>query len=204
MVIYKHEKDMLRMFDLDLFQRRILERLLPEYKDQNLLEKEKTLKDYLKTIEEDYDEREMDAILQDGFAVTDVASKRTKVFDPDAPLTALEQVRLARRKKKNSIYKDDFYKTQIRANKDREAILGKKPAKQPLGEADGEEEVEGLDRGFADDDESGEELFNLGAEIDEDALNDPDFLKKRKAQLAANFQREIQHLQNKKLKGTSS
>lgn len=191
---------MLRMFDLDISQRRILERMLPEYQNQSAVEKDKTLKDYLKTIEEDYDERDLQMELEDGFAVTDVARPTGKIFDPEKPLDELEKYRLSRRKKKNDPFKQDFYKIQIKALKDNQELFGKKKRSKPTDEEDGDNAAEGGFFDDQDDDESGEDLFNLGEGLDEDQLNDPDFLQKRKAQLAASFQRQIAEMREKKLK----
>lgn len=181
-VVYKHERDMLRMLDIELFQGRILEVFVPEYRSQTASEKESALREYLKTIQDNYDEAEM--LLQDkeGYFNAGVAYGKLEQEQPDD-----DDDTWKRKKKKKEQFKTDFYKFQLKSAKDRKAI----EKNSENGDSD-EESSDGLPPAANMDSDSKED-FN-------DQIEDPEYLKKRKQNLAASFQQQLAELNNKKLK----
>lgn len=214
-VIYKHEKDMLRMFDLDLFQRALLDSFLPEFKLRSEAEKELTMREYLKTIQDEYDQEQVELVDSEGF--TSAALMPGQVVNPDKPLSLVEQLReeTKRRKKKGDRLHKDFYKFQLRELGTKKAIQGKKKNKGSKkteragledgdGGSDGDSFFEGKSGGWLDaGDEQGESL-NIGmggvqlSGFDDEMLDDADFLKKRKAALKASFQQQVEQVKQKK------
>jgi hypothetical protein len=54
-IVYKHERDMIRAFDLELFQHKMLEKFSIEYRGMTQHEKDQTLDNYLTSIEGNID-----------------------------------------------------------------------------------------------------------------------------------------------------
>lgn len=190
-IVYKHEKDMLRMLDIELFQNRILEVFMPDFRSQTTSEKEATLREYLKTVADNYDEAEMVLEDKDGYIKAGLGYGKLE-NDEDKQE---EEIWKRKKKKKEQVF-NDFYKFQRKAANDRKALTKKK--------ADSDEEGDDND----DDDDFGVE-DPLGGDYDveqsdndvpENGLEDPEYLKKRKQVLANSFQEQLAALNKKKLK----
>ena len=190
------------MFDLELFQRRVLEVMMPELRNQTNVEKETVLREYLKAIENEYNDAEI--IMQDAQGYNSALHTYGKIEDTDRKKGMAEEIEDTGRKKKkrNPEFKDDFYKFQLREKAAKQAIDGKiKESKDEDANSDddgffntkGLEGVELVDN-FQGADEEGDEKLN------EDNLLDGDYLKKRKGLLATSFQRQLAAINSKKLK----
>lgn len=186
-VVYKHEKDMLRMLDVDLFQNRILEVFVPEFRGQTITEKEATLREYLKTVAENYDDAEMIMQDKDGYFNANVAYGKLEQKEEEQD----QDVWKRKKKKKEAVF-NDFYKFQRKSANDRKAIEKKNSHKTSDGEDDDDEEfdfVNPLD-----------DANDSADDIPENGLEDADYLKKRKNVLASSFQQQLAELNKKKLK----
>ena len=169
--------------------------MLPELRNQTNVEKETVLREYLKAIENEYNDAEI--IMQDSQGYNSAVHTYGKVEDTDRKKGMAEEIEdtgRRRKKKRNPEFKDDFYKFQLREKAARQAIDGKK--KNDQREEDGSDDdgflnTQGLDD---EEEEQGED------KLDEDNLLDGDYLKKRKELLAASFQRQLAAINSKKLK----
>ena len=179
------------MLDIELFQSRILETFLPQFRSQSASEKEATLQEYLKIVADNYDDAEL--ILQDkeGYFNAGVAYGKLdqeQVEDDD---------QWKRKKKKKELIFEDFYKFQRKAANDKKGIDRKY-----------NDLAEKQDEGLEEDEESFGDFINPLSDNDlanddkipENGLDDMDYLKKRKQALANSFQEQLASLNKKKLK----
>lgn len=182
-IVYKHEKDMLRMLDVELFQNRILEVMLPDFRAQSASEKEAILREYLKTVADNYDAAEIALQDKEGYFNAGVAYGKLE------PAQEEDDDMWKRKKKKKDQVFNDFYKFQRRSANDRKAISKKKP------DSDDEEDGE-----FEDVHDPMEDVEASEDDVPENGLEDPEYLKKRKQALASSFQEQLAALNKKKVK----
>lgn len=171
------------MLDIELFQNRILEVFVPEYRSQTASEKEAALREYLKTIQDNYDEAEMLMEDKDGYFSAGLAYSKLEQEPPQQDTDAWK-----RKKKKKELLRNDFYKFQIKAANDKKAI----ELKNGGGDDSDDDSSDGLPPAANMDSYAEDNL--------DDKLEDPDYLKKRKQNLAASFQEQLAELNKKKLK----
>lgn len=174
------------MLDIELFQGKILEAFVPDYKSQSLNEKESILREYLKTIQDNYEEAEI--LMQDSEGYFNAGVTYAKLEQDARPE---EEDIWKRKKKKKEQLKTDFYKFQLKAANDKRALNSK--SKQVTNESEESSNVEGHIRADGFDDEASEPE-------EEEKLEDPDYLKKRKQALASSFQQQLAEINKKKLK----
>ena len=182
-VVYKHEKDMLRMLDVELFQSRILEVLLPDFRGQSASEKEAILREYLKTVADNYDAAEIAMQDKEGYFNAGVAYGK---LEPEQEED--DDMWKRKKKKKDQIF-TDFYKFQRKSANDRKAISKNKT------DSDDEE-----DDGFGGVVNPLEDVEASEDDVPENGLEDPEYLKKRKQALASSFQEQLAALNKKKVK----
>lgn len=223
-IVLKLERDLYRAFDAELFEGRILDKFLPEFRTQTVTEKAQLLKEYLASLEAHSSNTPVPDIHPDAEGFMPVEYVHSKLEDPDKPRTMLDDIEdeMGGKKKKKERFHKDFYKFQLKALKQREEIDGvlgkkKKDAKGAKGkneedyddgmhsdESDDDDVLMGQPTSWGDesDDESdvgvGTHNYNEPKKVIEE--DDPDYLKKRKQHLAATFQRQLQEINSKKIK----
>jgi hypothetical protein len=199
-VVFKHEKDMLRAFDLHLFQRRILEVMYPAFRGQSAMDQKQIFNDYLAALDIGYEEAE-NIMLEDADGYISAQYGFSKIEDPDAPKTLIDEVNeeCKRKRKKLPEFKDDFYKFQLRAKKARQdvEIVGKRKSRVDRSNSDEED-----DQGEGEDDDWESLDLDRGDEkpMNESNMLDADYLAKKKQELASSFQKQLEGLRRKKLK----
>lgn len=181
-VVYKHEKDMLRMLDVELFQSRILEVMLPDFRAQSASEKEAILREYVKTVADNYDAAEIALQDKEGYFNAGVAYGK---LEPEKEED--DDLWKRKKKKKDQVF-NDFYKFQRKSANDRKAISKKKES-----DDEGEGEFEDVYNPLEDVEASEDD-------VPENGLEDPEYLKKRKLALASSFQEQLAALNKKKVK----
>lgn len=207
-VVFKHEKDMLRAFDLHLFQKRILEVMYPAFRGQSAMDQKQIFNDYLAALDLGYEEAE-NIMLEDAQGFVSAQYGFSKIEDPDAPKTLVDQINeeCKRKRKKVPVFKDDFYKFQLRARKAKEEVegIGKRRPTAQTNDSDDSGSEDG-DQPQGDDDEEEWESLDLEknqggkTEVNETNLLDADYLSKKKQELASSFQKQLEALRRKKLK----
>lgn len=201
MIVFKHQSDFYRTFDLDIFQHKLLARFMPEYLRMTAEEKEAIYYDYIRSLEDDINESEPVVKTEDGYFVTKNAVKASNIISKPR-----EVVDTRRKKKKKDPFKKDFYKFQVKNIKDQISLEG-------LGHAymstiHGSEYI---DQG---DDEPSMGLPNFNNEGDGDGEFEGNFLvnfrtrfgkigkswifEKRKLELVEKFRQDIENLKKKK------
>ena len=118
-MVFKHQNDFYRTFDLDYFQQKLLERFMPEYLKMTPAEKEAIYFDYIKSLEDDVDAEEPIIKGDDGYYITKNVVKSRKIIEEPK-----EYVDMRRKKKKKNPYKNDFYKFQVKNIKDQISLEG--------------------------------------------------------------------------------
>lgn len=113
-MVFKHEKDFLRTFDLGIFQSSLFTRFVPSYRLKSDAEKEVIFQNYLKSIEEDIDPNEVEVKTADGYYKTKYAINGRKTTDGYND----KEVDHKRKKRKRSKFKKDFYKFQLKGIED--------------------------------------------------------------------------------------
>lgn len=207
-VVFKHEKDMLRAFDLHLFQKRILEVMYPAFRGQSAMDQKQIFNDYLAALDLGYEEAE-NIMLEDAQGFVSAQYGFSKIEDPDAPKTLVDQINeeCKRKRRKTPVYKDDFYKFQLRAKKAKEEVEGIGKRRAVKGNDNSEDSAdEDDDQPQEKDDEEDWESLDLDQtkggnnQISEANLLDADYLSKKKQELASSFQKQLEAIRRKKLK----
>lgn len=172
-IVYKHERDMIRAFDLELFQHKMLEKFNAAYRQMTQHEKDQTLDNYLTSIEGNIDFSGGLGMTSDGFMIVQEkpgVSKRER---------SMEEFDGKRRRKRKPKEKEDFYKFQLKNVNDQRVVhmegeIGHNEMMEDeygrIQESDGEEAWEDLDIG---------------------KLADKSYLEKRKELLKERFQKEL-------------
>lgn len=187
-IVFKHEKDMLRMFDVELFQYTILEQNLPEFRLRNQVEKDNIMRQYVQTVEDHFDETEV--MMQDGegYSYVQTSYPKGKIVDEENQREEIAD----RKKKKKELLRKDFYKFQMKSMLDKSALAMKRRFdNEEKGRTMAKVAAEQLDVPYEEEEEV--------EALDEAKLEDGDFLKKRKADLASSFQKQLAALNRKKL-----
>ena len=186
MVIYKHEKDFLRTFDLEYFQKQLFDQFLPAYRNKSEVEKKAVFEQYMRAIEQDIDYNETQIKTADGYFVSKLAVKERNLMSDKVKIEDTK-----RKRKKKEKYRKDFYKFQLKSINDQKNLTGKW-RKGGLGAKDGDEV--GQDGGDGRDhfgrfvEDGGE---SEGSEIAYEDLDPDEYLKKRKERLKALFKDDV-------------
>lgn len=176
-VIFKHEKDMIRAFDLELFQHKMLERFLPDYRNMTEYEKEEMFQAYAKSIEGNVDMTNQITMTDDGFMIVQgkPGGKSREAFK--------EEFDGKRKRKKKEKEMKDFYRFQLKNLNDIRVF----------NQEDEIGENEMYEHDFAEDLDNDE-----WEDLDVAQLDNTDYLNKRKEILTKKFQQDVNKL--KKLK----
>ena len=181
-VIFKHDRDMIRGFDQEYFQQKLLEKFMPEYRNMTANEKELQQDNYMKSMDGAIDYSNQIGMTEDGYMMiqqdTGIVRKEKSIAKYDG-----------RRKHKKKIKeKADFYKFQMKNINDRRVVF----------QEDGIEQMELMNDG--DDLDYNEDNSDYD-ELDIKQLGDDSYLQKRKEILKTKFQEELKAINaNKKVK----
>ena len=180
-IVFKHERDMIRSFDLAEFQHRMLERFLPDYRNMTTNEKEQLLDNYMKSMEGNIDYSNQIGMTEEGYMMVQeglgIARKEKSKRELDG-----------RRKRKPKVKEfSDFYKFQLKNINEKRAVFQEDDLDHMALMQDNEE------LGFNEDNSDYEDL-------DLNQLGDSSYLDKRKEILKTKFQTELKAINAKKIK----
>lgn len=137
-LVYKHEKDFLRTFELPYFQQKLLDRFMPEYRNKSETEKKAIFDKYVQSLEADMDYSEVQRKTAEGYFVTKNVLNKKKMIQGKKKVFEGQK----KKKKKREILKNDFYKFQLKSLEDKRVF-------EEVVEDDGDE----LDMGLLDDED---------------------------------------------------
>lgn len=105
-VVFKHENDFYRTFDVGSFHEKISEKFIPEYLNASEIEKQKIFDNYIQSIKQDIDNTEVVSTTKDGYLVAEYNVKSRNTIEGGRA----KRIDTGRRRKKKNLLKNDFYK----------------------------------------------------------------------------------------------
>lgn len=150
---------------MEIFHNALYTKFIPSFRLKSDAEKEIQFQNYLKSIEEDYNDEEIQTKTEDGYFKTKYAVNNRKTIDGYNE----KEVDMKRKKKKKGKFRQDFYKFQLKSLEDF-SELKKKTREDDLHDA-----------------------LDFGSNLGEDDI-EVGYLEKRKQRLKIAFQDDVRKM----------
>lgn len=117
-IVFKHESDFLRTFDLEMFHQKVFELFIPEFMGASEVEKKRIFEQYMESIKDDIDMTEVQTMTKDGYLIAKNVLNQRKTIEGKK----YKERDTGRNRKKKEKLKTDFYKFQLKEIRDRNGL----------------------------------------------------------------------------------